>query len=206
MPAFSSPSSTSPNQVLNALSPISLRSRSQTRTQCASSSFRPAASSISAPATLLSSYAAFLLPRIGAWIRFTSVSTEVPLPSIPLSRRAWPAYPGALKAVCHIETRTVAGRGHGFRRRGRSSPTPTKKEQRGRLVRQRTRECGDEFRIGLHAREDLPFDQRRLLVERGEVGQADEVPFGARATRRSEPHPYVHRESSRPLLALTSPA
>ena len=88
---------------------------------------------------------------------------------------------GPLKAVRHIETCTVAGRGHGFRRRGRSSSTPTEKQQRRLLVGERARERGHEFRVGLHAGKDLPFEQRRLLGQRLEIGQADIVPFGARA-------------------------
>src|SRR6266851_3981185 len=88
---------------------------------------------------------------------------------------------GALKAVRYIETCTVAGRGHGFRRRGRSSSTPTEKKQRRLLVGERARERGHEFRVGLHAWKDLPLEQRRLLGELLEIGQADIVPFGARA-------------------------
>ena len=183
MPAFSSPSSTSPNQVLKALSPISLRSRSQTRTQCASSSFRPATSSILGPRHCLLFVCCVL---VVAWHRRLN-SVQVCLHGSPAAFHP-PAVPrlalriqGPLKAVRYVETCTVAGRGHGFRRRGRSSSTPTEKQQRRLLVGERARERGHEFRIGLHAGKDLPLEQRRLLGQRLEIGQADIVPFGARA-------------------------
>ena len=104
---------------------------------------------------------------------------------------------GPLEAVRYIETCTVAGRGHGFRRRGRSSSTPAKEQQRRFLVGERARERGHEFGVGLHAGKDLPLDQRRLLGQRLEIGQADIVPFGAGAARRSGPRPCARSGSSR---------
>ena len=96
---------------------------------------------------------------------------------------------GPFEAVRHVETCTVAGRGHGFRRRGRSGSTPTEKQQRRILVRERARERGHEIRVGLHARKDLPLDQRRLLGQRLEVGQADDNSIRVACGRRSIPRP-----------------
>ena len=86
-----------------------------------------------------------------------------------------------LEPVRHIQAGTVSGRGHGFRRRGRSGSTPTEEEHRSVPVLDLARQHAHEIRILLHARKDLPLQQRRFAPQRCQIRDADIIPLGIRA-------------------------
>src|SRR5262245_36747110 len=87
-----------------------------------------------------------------------------------------------LETASDVETLGVACRGQGLGRRpGARAAAADEIERRVLVAAGQLLDLGDEIRIDLHLRIDLPADEPGLLAEAAQVRDSDIVPFRLRA-------------------------